>query len=163
MNLLSKEDAAYIAGLIDGEGTVTLTRLHAAEGRRLVVSISNNDLALLQFVQSAVGAGKITSKRTVSERHAPSFTWQLTSRQALALLERVVSNLRTYKAQRARLALDQYLALTPRNGKYRPEGLIQRQAFEAAFLGLLPQPAQDKSMATSRVPAQCSPAGGRDE
>lgn len=33
---LSVADAAYIAGLVDGEGTVTLTTMH-----RLVVSISN--------------------------------------------------------------------------------------------------------------------------
>ena len=30
--------AAYIAGLIDGEGTVTLTRHHAGESRRGVSS-----------------------------------------------------------------------------------------------------------------------------
>ena len=31
---LPAESAAYIAGLIDGEGTITLTRLHAGENRR---------------------------------------------------------------------------------------------------------------------------------
>jgi hypothetical protein len=36
---LPPDIAAYIAGLIDGEGTITLTRLHAGENRRLVVSI----------------------------------------------------------------------------------------------------------------------------
>jgi len=38
---LPAESAAYIAGLIDGEGTITLTRLHAGANRRLVVSIAN--------------------------------------------------------------------------------------------------------------------------
>jgi hypothetical protein len=140
MNVLSVDEAAYIAGLIDGEGTVTLTRLHAGEGRRLVVSISNNDLALLKFVQSSVGAGKITGKRTASERHSPSFTWQITSRQALGLLAQIVAYLRTYKAHRARMALDQYLAVTPRNGKYRPAVLEKRAQFDAAFLAILPCP-----------------------
>jgi hypothetical protein len=32
---LSIQDAAYIAGLIDGEGTVTLTRRHVNERRQL--------------------------------------------------------------------------------------------------------------------------------
>jgi hypothetical protein len=58
---LSSADAAYIAGLIDGEGTVTLSREHRDERRRLVVSIANTDLALLRFVLGTVGAGKITS------------------------------------------------------------------------------------------------------
>ena len=145
MNVLPVDEAAYIAGLIDVEGTVTLTRLHAGEGRRLVVSISNNDLALLKSVQSAVGAGKITNKRTISERHSPSFTWQITSRQALTLLEQIVGYLRTYKAYRARMALDQYLAVTPRNGKYRPAAMEERAQFEAAFLAILPGPGQRES------------------
>jgi hypothetical protein len=60
---LSSTDAAYIAGLVDGEGTVTLSRRHAHDRRQLVVSIANTELQLLQFVLRSVGAGKITSKR----------------------------------------------------------------------------------------------------
>ena len=42
---LATIDAAYIAGLIDGEGTITLTRLHRNQNRQLVVSISNTERA----------------------------------------------------------------------------------------------------------------------
>lgn len=38
--------AAYIAGLIDGEGTLTLSRRHRNENRHLVVSVSNTDRPL---------------------------------------------------------------------------------------------------------------------
>jgi len=34
-------DAAYIAGLIDGEGTITLTRKHRNGNRQLAITISN--------------------------------------------------------------------------------------------------------------------------
>ena len=44
INRLTSEQAAYLAGLIDGEGTITLTRMHRHENQRLVVSISNNDV-----------------------------------------------------------------------------------------------------------------------
>ena len=40
-NKLSSIDAAYIAGLIDGEGTISLSRRHRNDNRQLVVSISN--------------------------------------------------------------------------------------------------------------------------
>lgn len=40
---LSAADAAYIAGLIDGEGTVALARKHANENRQLAVSISSTE------------------------------------------------------------------------------------------------------------------------
>lgn len=71
INVLDPASAVYIAGLVDGEGTVTLTRLHANENRRLVVSISNNDLTLLAFVSHCVGAGKITRKRTYQRNMRP--------------------------------------------------------------------------------------------
>ena len=67
-------DAAYIAGLVDGKGTVTLTAQHRGENRRLVLSISNTELPLLEFVRRVAGTGRITTKRTYNERHTPSFT-----------------------------------------------------------------------------------------
>ena len=60
---LDQTDAAYIAGLIDDEGTVTLSRRHRSENRQLVVSISNTDRPLLEYVLDTVGVGKITGKK----------------------------------------------------------------------------------------------------
>lgn len=136
--LLDPAVAGYIAGLIDGEGTITLTRVHRNENRRLVVSISNNDLSLLRFVLEIVGAGRITTKRTYNPRHAPSFTYQISSRQALQLLRQMAPLLRSYKAARAKLALAEYVRLTPRNGKYAPELRARRAEFESKFLAIRP-------------------------
>ena len=133
---LSPEVAAYIAGLIDGEGTITLTRLHSGANRRLVVSIANTEFQILKFVMEQVCAGKITSKRTTSDHHTPSFCYAISSDQALALLEQVAPCLRSYKRQRADLALDSYRAVTPRNGRYSTGQLIKRQEFERSFLDL---------------------------
>ena len=79
-------DAAYIAGLVDGEGTVTLTTMHRGENRRLVVSISNTEPGLLEFVQTALGAGQITGKRTYDVKQTPSFVFRVTNREAVELL-----------------------------------------------------------------------------
>ena len=136
INRLRIEQAAYLAGLIDGEGTITLTRVHTHENRRLIVSISNNDVSLLTFAKTTIGAGKITTKRTYSERHALSFTYQISSRQALDLLKQVTPFLQTYKASRAKLALIDYLRLTPRNGRYTPELSASRREFESQFLAI---------------------------
>jgi hypothetical protein len=62
----------------------------------------------------------------------------LSGRQALALLECIAPYLRSYKAKRAQLALKSYLAVTPRNGKYIPEILAARQAFERSFFSVRP-------------------------
>lgn len=134
INRLSPVQAAYLAGLIDGEGTVTLTRIHKHENRRLVVSISDNDAPLLGFVRGTVGAGRVTAKRTYSERHAPSFAYQISSRQALDLLQQLVPYLKTYRVKRARLALNAYLRLPPRNGRCKPEVAAARREFERLLL-----------------------------
>ncbi len=136
MNTLISSVAAYIAGLVDGEGTITLSRLHKQANRRLVVTIANTELVLLQFVLTHVGAGKITRKRTTSAKHAPSYCYAISSRQALALLKQLLPYLQSYKRQRAALALEHYEALTPRNGKYTTQGLERRHRFEEALLAM---------------------------
>jgi hypothetical protein len=72
---LSKTEAAYIAGLIDGEGTVTLTRKHKKENRQLCVSISSTEIDLLDFVASVAGVGKITNKQTSKSHHSHSYAY----------------------------------------------------------------------------------------
>lgn len=140
VNALKAPDAAYIAGLVDGEGTVTLSRLHRDENRRLVLCISNNDRALLEHVKSRIGAGRITAKRVYSPRHAPSFNYQIDSRQALSVLAQIAVYMKSYKKKaRARLALREYVKLTPRNGRYTTRIASARRRFEAALLALVPR------------------------
>lgn len=135
---LASVDAAYIAGIVDGEGTITLSATHREENRRLVIAISNTERALLQFIKRTVGAGHITNKRTYSPRHAPSYTYQIGARQALALLGQIAPYLRTYKSARAGLLLRDYIRLTPRNGKYDPQTMLERKEFESKVLAIVP-------------------------
>jgi len=136
---LSKPDAAYLAGLVDGEGTVTLVRKHANENRQLGLFVSSTETALLDHVVKLTGVGKVTTKRRYSATHRRSFTYAVYNRQALDLLRQIHAYLRGYKRRRGRLILDQYLNLTPRNGKYSAELLRQRKAFECAVLAVKPE------------------------
>jgi hypothetical protein len=124
---------------VDGEGTITLSAHHRGEQRRIVVSISNNDRGLLEFVHEAIGAGQITGKRTYNENHAPSFVYRIMNRQALDLLSQITRYLKTYRAKRAEMAIQRYVALTPRNGKYRDDVRRMRREFEAEFLAITPR------------------------
>lgn len=137
---LHPEVAAYLAGLVDGEGTITLSAEHKGERRRIVVSISNTDRNLLEFVREAVGAGRITGKRTYSERHTPSFAYRVSNRQALEFLSQIAGHLKTYRSKRAAMALEKYIGLTPRNGKYAAGMLRMREDFEREFLAIGPGP-----------------------
>jgi len=136
INEPSELDAAYIAGLIDGEGTVTLTRRHRNENRQLCVTISSTERQMLEYVRHTLSAGKITNKSITSIRHAPSYTYTIANRQALELLRQIEPWLRSYKRLRASLILRDYVRLTPRNGKYSPAVRKERKAFEQAVLSI---------------------------
>lgn len=135
---LSLADAAYIAGLVDGEGTIALTRRHRNENRQLEISISNTEMELLEYLLMTIGAGRITQKKTYRDKHTPSATYLISNRQALSLLEQISPFLRTYKQHRADLVLQDYLRLTPRNGKYSPDTQQKRNRFIETFLKIKP-------------------------
>jgi len=135
---LKPMDAAYIAGLIDGEGTITLSRKHRNDNRQLALSISNNEKRLLEFVLEKVGAGHISSKRVYSEKHFPNAAYKITNRQALDLLEQITPFLQSYKQERAKLVLNDYVRLSPRNGKYTPQQNDERETFIKNFFDIQP-------------------------
>lgn len=135
---LRPEQAAYIAGLIDGEGSVTLSRKHRGENRQVCVSISSTEQPLLAYVLRHTGVGKITNKRATSPRHRPSQTYAVWNRHALDVLRQVFPYLQSYKRLRAALLLEHYMRLTPRNGKYTDELRAERKAFERRVLGTKP-------------------------
>lgn len=153
---LAAADAAYIAGLVDGEGTITLSRRHAQEHRQLVVSIANTERRLLDFVLECVGAGKITRKRTAAAHHTPSYCYSIANRQALALVAQLQPYLRSHKRDRASLILSIYLRLTPRNGKYTAAMEQDRRAFEQRFFAIT----STGSLLTETSPST-SPAAAR--
>ena len=136
MEPLAVADAAYIAGIIDGDGTITLTLKHKNENRQLAISVSNNERNLLEYLLNTLKIGKITNKRVTRDQHAPNFTYAVYNRQALWLLRNVAPYLRTHKAQRAQLILEHYIRLTPRNGKYTKEQKAERSKFEQAVLAI---------------------------
>lgn len=150
VNQLSAVDVAYIAGLIDGEGTIGLTRKHVGENRQLVISISSTEQSILNYVRTTIGAGRITCKRVSRAHHRPGLTFTLSNRQALALLSQIQPYLKSYKRERGALVLENYLALTPRNGKYTAELRCARTTFEQRFMNLTTRIRKQKS--TDGVP-----------
>ena len=136
VNKLAPRDAGYLAGLIDGEGTVTLSRRNLNKHRALVITISSTEMSILKYVQKITGVGKITNKRITKANHTPSFTYQVANRQALDILKQTADFFRSYKRDRARLAVQDYIRLTPRNGRYSPAQLQERTKFIEKFLAI---------------------------
>lgn len=55
-------EASYLAGIIDGEGSITLTRMHANEFRRPCISIASTGFELLIYLQTITN-GSINKKK----------------------------------------------------------------------------------------------------
>ncbi|PIR21429.1 MAG: hypothetical protein COV45_01390 [Deltaproteobacteria bacterium CG11_big_fil_rev_8_21_14_0_20_47_16] len=113
---MTKTDLAYIAGIIDGEGTITLSRHHSNQTPSPEISVADTSLRLLQHL-----------KKVYKNHHTPSYVWTLRSNSALALMESILPWL-LIKDKRAKLILRDYKRLTPRNGRYTTKQLKQKLA-----------------------------------
>ncbi len=81
LNTLYKEgetmdnwEAAYIAGIIDGEGSITLTRMHEGEHRRPVITIASTDKELLEYLQTLMDGNLVSKKNYNPLKHKDSYT-----------------------------------------------------------------------------------------
>lgn len=124
---------AYAAGLVDGEGTITLSRNHRGANRIPVVSMTSTTPELVHAMRDEFG-GQIRQHRTYRRNHSDSYIWSVRHDAAIRTIRRIRPYLRvSEKVRRADLVLTRYKAVTPRNGKYTPALLNARAAFEDEF------------------------------
>ena len=115
---------AYIAGIIDGEGTIALARVHPQEMPSPELSISNTNLEVLKWIQKRTG-GRIQKKKAMKANHRDAYVLRLRRSHALRVLKIVIPFL-LIKKQQAELLISHYLKLTPRNGRYSSEILKKK-------------------------------------
>ena len=60
---INQIEKAYIAGIVDGEGSIMLQKFHSNEHPSPCVSIASTTLELFQWIKSTVGNGRITKKK----------------------------------------------------------------------------------------------------
>ncbi|WP_127761993.1 LAGLIDADG family homing endonuclease [Peribacillus asahii] len=132
---MEKWEAAYIAGIIDGEGSITLTRMHEGEHRRPCITVASTDKELLIYLQSLTG-GTINNKKNYKpDRHKDSFTLTIKKKEnVMFILKHISPYLRVDKKRKRSLwILEHYEKVTLRNGKYSPELLKAKLSFEELF------------------------------
>lgn len=120
---------AYLAGIIDGEGTVTLMKHHKNETHIPFVGIANNNLALLKWIKSLAG-GNICSKKKRLPHHNDSYVLNIRQDRALRFLGEIKQYL-IVKRRQAELITAKYKSVTHRAGKYTPEMLAKKAALVA--------------------------------
>jgi len=85
---ISQTDAAYIAGIIDGEGLIYLNR-QKGERYLLKLDVKNTSKTLLDWLRSTTG--DMGSMRLLKKRgnRQPCYEWRLTPLQAHKLLKTI--------------------------------------------------------------------------
>jgi hypothetical protein len=125
---------SYIAGIIDGEGTITLSRSSkTSKFRHPIISVSNTDMNILNLLKNSVG-GSISKHKTYKKHHKQSWSWKISYNKALLLLENIRPYLRcNEKIYRMNILLNEYKSVTNRNGKYTNQQKKKKLDFENRF------------------------------
>lgn len=124
----------YIAGLLDGEGTITLSRIHSANTFRTpVVSCSSTTIEFLELLKSYYG-GNISKQKVYQSHHKQSWSWKARYHAAIKVCDDMkILMLDPSKIYRAKLISEQYPLVTNRNGKYSEEQRLAKHSFEDQF------------------------------
>ena len=67
VRVFSKVEAAWLAGVIDGEGSIGL--YDGREGRRVQIQLGNTSEAFVQRFRELIGCGSTVFRRTFAESH----------------------------------------------------------------------------------------------
>ncbi len=110
--IVTETDKAYAAGLIDGEGCISISRVNYKRTSRKTggssiagtLHIAMTDRAAVDYVRQAFGNVGREATTDKSERYArlgwkPTYHWVLSTQQAAAVLKEVLPYLRVKRRQ----------------------------------------------------------------
>lgn len=129
-------DSAYLAGIIDGEGCITIgMRSPNPAAREKSFNIVYNlrvemtDEKLIRWIHEATGCGNVYHNKSKKAGHKETWLWTATSRQAAEILAKVRPFLRL-KFEQADLfiELSELKAKSNRHGPFNPDR--QRAIYE---------------------------------
>lgn len=135
---MTEAEKAYIAGVIDGEGSIMLSRFHKNQYPSPCISISSTDMELLEWILRVTQMGRIINKKNYNkDKHLDSFTYRVIYNDALILLTQVEPFLVINKKRlRAKHILEGYKLVTLRNGRYNEEQKKAKEKFYEDFIKL---------------------------
>lgn len=89
---LTSVERAYIAGIIDGEGSIMLQRSNARASEAyvfLIIKVANTNKKLLDWLQLKIGKGKIQYISKMHKGCKDCYHWTIASNEAYELLNLV--------------------------------------------------------------------------
>lgn len=119
---MTETEAAYLAGLIDGDGCIHAVRQKKSnpshsDGFRLMLSVWNTNEAIIDYLHGLLGGQRGSQDRGVAA-HRPSHYWQISTNGVREVLPQLIPYMRI-KRERAELALELASHLG-QNGRWEP-------------------------------------------
>jgi len=96
---LSEKDLAYVGGIMDGEGSISICKLKTKDTRRgfgyfLQVSVGNTNESLIDWLRINFGGSKYFSKGSIRRGNKALWKWALSAHKALVFLQIIKPYLR---------------------------------------------------------------------
>lgn len=131
---MTDAEMGWLAGILDGEGTVTLLARGHGKFRQPTLSITSTDKEILLEVRRLIG-GNISNVRQYKPNMKPSWIWKLNgSRTVMDVLRVLLPHLHCpSKIRRAKYLLEGYARVTKRNGYYTPDEKVLKAKYEEDF------------------------------
>lgn len=108
--------AIWLAGFVDGEGAIMITKIKRHDTRsqnpqyQLRLSVTNTSIEALKFIEANFGGkiskghGTFNASRMLLKNFKPVFEWVASDKTAFSTLERIISYL-VIKKERAEIAM----------------------------------------------------------
>lgn len=159
---MTEIEKAYIAGIIDGEGSICIERRANRKLSTPAVYVASIDRELLDWLGSLLG-GHICKKRPDAPHHSQSWDWKLRGDKALELLEAVRPFLRIRRKQRrAAMLCLRWKELTPRNGRYSEQQRARKEEFIQRFIAGGNDDGNNEATKAARVRGDVTGEAARD-
>ena len=112
-----------------------LEKIHKNNHPSPVVSITSTTIELLEYIKETIGFGKIIKKTNYNiEKHKDCYTFVVNYNNAISLLKDIYPYLVIKsKSKRAKMIIEDYKNLTPRNGRYSDNLLKEKDEFYRKF------------------------------
>jgi hypothetical protein len=99
---LSETDAAYLAGIIDGEGTISAS---LSRGLSATLTVGSTCRELVDWLKVTTGVGSLAFKKARKKNHRPLWVWTVSIGSVSSVLSQVVKYL-VIKREHALLMLN---------------------------------------------------------
>lgn len=126
----SADILAYAAGLIDGEGSISIRARPSRRSLYVVISIANTDQRMTDWLRTQFGGTVGRSHQNPERGWRPQWTWQLLGGAVCQLLEAVQPWL-IVKGEQARVALGFEQLRTPGRVRLSAANVAARHALKA--------------------------------